>query len=300
MKIFITGGTGFIGKQVVNALKKKNHSLLLLSRGRGQKNTAKLKFLNGNLKNIKRWQDKFIKFAPDVVIHLAWEGLPDHHADISKKNLEGSLDLVQLAAKTECRLFIATGSGWEYGIQSGILAEDTVPIPFDAHTAAKHALNGLGWEIAKESGMSFVWMRLFFVYGPGQRPQALIPSLLTSIKAGKKPEIRNPNAQNDFVYVGDVAEAITLTVKKCFPKKNDSPQHYIYNVGSAKLTRVDYIVKYISKKLKFKGNYQKVAKQPQDRITYSYADITKIKKEIGWFPKTSIKRGIDLTITAFK
>jgi nucleoside-diphosphate-sugar epimerase len=194
---------------------------------------------------------------------------------------------------------MAIGSGWEYGVQQGKLSENTTSVPFDAYTAAKHSLNWLGWEIAKENGMDFVWMRLFFVYGPGQRLLALIPSLLASIKAGKKPEIRNPNAKNDFVYVEDVAEAIALAVKKCFPRKGADPKHCVYNVGSGKLTGVIDIVKYICLKYNLKINYKKTAKQPQDKITTSYADITKIRKEIGWRPKTSIQEGITLTIKDF-
>lgn len=295
MRIFITGGTGFVGRHVIKALKKRNHHLLLLSRNKKNENTVKIKFLYGNLNNMN-WKKEFLKFSPAVVIHLAWEGLPNHHSDISKKNLEWSLNLVQLAGKAKCKLFVATGSGWEYGVQHGKLSEDSTSNPFDAYTAAKHSVNLFGWEIAKESNMSFVWLRPFFIYGPGQRSLALIPSLLSSINKGEKPEIRNPNAKNDFVYVEDVAEAIALAVDKCFPQKETVPKHYVYNVGSGKLTGVIDIIKYICLKFNSKTNYKKMAKQPQDKITTSFASITKIRKEIGWKPKTDIKRGINLMI----
>lgn len=299
MKIFITGGTGFVGKHTVKALKKQGHRLMLLSRNNKNHNTAGVKFIKGNLNKVRDWKQEVLRFSPNIVIHLAWEGLPDHHVNISKNNLEWSLNLVQLASEAKCRLFVATGSGWEYGIQHGKLSENTSPNPFDAYTAAKHSVNTFGWEIAKENNMSFVWLRPFFIYGPGQRSLALIPSLLSSIKRGKKPEIRNPNAKNDFVYVGDVAEAIALVIKKCFPQNGADPKHYVYNVGSGKLTGVADIVKYICLKYNLKINYKKTAKQPQDKITTSCANITKIRKEIGWKPKTSIQKGITLTIKDF-
>lgn len=299
MNIFITGGTGFIGRQLVLKLEKTQHSLLLLTRNRHLESNRKVRYLIGNLHNIRKWQSEFMTFKPDIVIHLAWEGLPDHHADISKTNLDFGLDLVQLSAKLGCKLFISTGSGWEYGIQSGKLSENNVSVPFDAFTAAKHALNGLGWEIAKENGMSFVWLRPFFVYGPGQRPLALIPSLLNSIAAGKTPEIRNPDAANDFIYVTDVAKAILLTIRKCLPTKSSPPTYYVYNVGSGKLTKVSYIINHIYKKFRLKNNYKQVAKQFQDNITHSYADISQIEKGLGWKPETNIIKGIDKTIDYF-
>lgn len=288
MKVFVTGGTGFIGRAVVKKLAEDKHSLLLLSRTTQAKD-HNIEIIQGSLSNISKWQDQLKTFNPDVTIHLAWEGLPDHNATISRLNLEYSLDLIELLAKIGCKRLIITGSCWEYGPQAGKLSEDTPQIPFDAFTAAKLSLLWLGQEIAKEKGMEFIWTRPFYVYGPGQHPKSLIPYLINCAREGKKPEIRNPNAQNDFIFVDDVAGALSQIL-------TSSLKNNIYNIGSGKLTSVSYIINCISDYFRIKNDYKKATKLYRDELKYFYADLSRIKEDIDWKPKTSIETGIKKTI----
>lgn len=293
MRVFVTGGTGFIGKEVVNKLKKEGYNLLLLSRTLKGSNKEGIKVIKGNLRNILSWQNQLKIFNPDAAIHIAWEGLPDHSAHISKLNLEYSLNLTELLANIGCKRLIITGSGWEYGPQSGKMSEDTPCKLFDAFTAAKRALHMLGQEIANEKNMEFIWTRLFYVYGPAQQPKALIPHLINSAKSGKWPEIRNPKAKNDFIYVEDVAEALIKILNK--GKNNNT-----YNIGSGKLTSVADIVKYVFDRFGIKNVYHENRQEAKDlAFNYSFADTSKIKREIGWYPKTSTKEGIEKTISYY-
>ena len=155
MRIFITGGTGFIGKPVVKKLQEEGHYLLLLSR-KDQKPSTRTKTVAGNLANISKWQKDLKKFKPDTALHIAWEGLPNHNAHLSQLNLEYGLNLTKALAEAGCKRMIVTGSCFEYGVQKGKISEHTPPKPFDAFTAAKHALRWLGLEIAKEKNMDFI------------------------------------------------------------------------------------------------------------------------------------------------
>lgn len=289
MRVFITGGTGFIGSSLVGAVLRKGHNVLLLSRNfKGQKD-SNLKIVKGSLANISSWQKKLANFKPDAAIHAAWEGLPDHNAHLSKLNLEYGLNLTKLLSKIGCKRLIITGSGWEYGIQKSKLSENTPPKPFDAFTAAKHALHWLGREIAKENNMELIWTRLFYLYGPGQHHNSLIPYLIRCIKTGKVPEIRNPEAKNDFLYVEDLADAlIKLLEKKVI---GDT-----YNIGSGKLTSITTIANTVFKYFRVKGRFKKGKKIYKDKLSYFYADISRIKKDTGWEPKTNVKEGILKTI----
>lgn len=286
MRIFVTGGTGFIGKHLVRKLQERGHSLLLLS----QKPLEDIDFIEGDLADIDKWKAEVEKFKPDACIYLAWEGLPDYSAVISIRNLEYGIKLFRFLAEIGCKTILSTGTCWEYGQQSGKLSEDMALKPLNAFTAAKNSLHWLGKEIAKENNMQFIWTRLFYVYGPGQRETSLIPYLINCAKTGKTPEIKNPSNKNDFIYITDVVRAIVLLLKHC--KKGG-----IYNIGSGKLTAVKDIVEIIAKKFDIYEEWKNIIPLKINTLaTNFYADISKIKGEIDWELKVGIEQGIQKTI----
>jgi len=169
------------------------------------------------------------------------------------------------------------------------LSEDLCTKSFNALTAAKNSLHSLGDEIAKKYNINFIWTRLSNSYGPGRHNTSLIPYLIESALNNKKVEIRDPNAQNDFIYVEDVAEAIYQLLLKY--KKSG-----VFNIGSGELISVKDIIKNIFKALSVRRKYIVTSQKQIDSFSYAYADIARIKKATGWSPQTSIDEGIKKTI----
>ena len=292
MRVFVTGGTGFIGTRVVKELQGEGNTLLLLTR-RPKTNPPLLDLpktvdiIQGDLSEIDRWKDKVEQFNPQVAVHMAWESLPDYDAKTSKRNLNYGLNLITLLAESGCKSVICTGSCWEYGQQSGKLSEDMILKSTNAFTAAKNSLRWLGEQIAQENNMHFIWTRLFYVYGPGQRETSLIPYIINCAQEGRKPEIKNPSARNDFIYVEDVARAISAIVNK--PEQDGA-----YNIGSGSSTSVQQIVEIVCSEfnLQYSG-----ADAPGNMSAIDFwADISKIKRDTGWEPQIGIKEGIQKTI----
>jgi nucleoside-diphosphate-sugar epimerase len=295
MRVFVTGGTGFIGRCVVNELRGRDHEVLLLSRRR-QSAREKIRgvfVLPGDLAGIAGWADEVKKFQPQAAVHLAWEGLPDYSVSPSIKNLDYGLDLVTLLAEAGCGSIIGTGSCWEYGRQTGELNEEMVPQPNNAFTAAKDALRQLGGEIAREHGTNFIWTRLFYVYGPGQREASLIPHIIGSVKEGKNPALKAPAARNDFVYVEDVARAITAIIERQLASG-------VYNIGSGLATGVRRIVEIACRKLAFPCENGGPDAPPDSHAVDFWADIARIKRDTGWEPETGIEDGIAKTIEYYQ
>lgn len=292
MKIFITGGSGFIGQFVVRKLDNGKNQLLILNRNTDNlmqyKNAS---FINSDLASINNWKRILKDFKPNVAIHLAWEGIPDYGPKQSIKNLNYGLNLVEFLANIGCQTFLGAGSLWEYGNQSGKLNEDAPIKSFNSFTTAKNSLHFLGRDLAKEYNMLFIWTRLFYVYGPGQKNSSLISYLINCAKKNIQPEIRNPKAQNDFVYVEDVADAIIHLLLKC--KKSD-----VFNIGSGKLISVEEVIIKIYNSFGLKMKLKIAKKKQMDSLTSYYADISKIKKETGWKPQTNIDEGIKKTIVS--
>lgn len=288
MRIFVTGGTGFIGRQVVRELAEEGHRLLLLSRQHGEAlSSLDADVVHGDLSN-GAWKDVVAGFAPQVSIHLAWEDLPNYDARTSLRNLNYGLNLITTLADIGCNTIICTGSCWEYGRQSGKLDEDMPPQPYNAFTAAKTALHLLGRQIAEEHGMNFIWLRLFYVYGPGQRETSLIPLIINQVQKSRNLVVKTPLNRNDFVYVGDVASAIATIV-------NGPPRDGVYNIGSGHSTSVQEIVKLVCDRLNFPSQLAGDTIQAEPPVDF-WADIYRMKKRFGWEPKVDIAQGIQKTI----
>ena len=299
MRIFLTGGTGFIGRYVLKYLEKEGYNILLLTRASKENfssiiKSKKVNIILGDLSDIDKWKNELKQFKPDTTIHLAWEGIPDYGVKTSIKNLKYGLNLFEELAELGCKKIICTGSCWEYGQNQGKLSEDFPVRASNAFTAAKNALYWLGREIAKESNVIFIWTRLFYVYGPGQRENSLIPYIIKCVKEGKKLKIKTPSARNDFIYVEDVAKAIVAILEKC-------KQSTVYNIGSGYSTSIQEIINIIYSELNLQHKPKdKLIKSNNIPFDYFWADISKIKKEIGWEPKVNIVEGVKSTAPYYK
>lgn len=280
MKIFITGGSGFIGKPLVKKLCPNNQVLLLSSSLKGNPFNDNVKIINGKLENIEEWKTKVSEFNPDVTIHLAWEGIPDHGCQKSLKNAINSVRLFEFLKEINCKKVICSGSCFEYGVKQGKLDEKNPIKPTDPFTAAKTFIQRSGMDIFNDSDSKFIWARFFYVYGPNQRSGSLIPTIYDSIQKKEIPDIRKPDAKNDFVFIEDVAEAIGYLISSDI----DSG---IYNIGTGESVSIRRIMEIVSENLNRKLSIESKGGENVD----FHADISKIRK-LGWSPKTGIEEGI--------
>ena len=291
MKIFVTGGTGFIGTSVVTHLLNKKHDIYVLTRSsRNKSNQSEITYIEGDLKNSKNLSEIFDHIKPEVLIHLAWERLPDYSLYTSIQNLNYGIEIFTIAARSGCSTILSTGSCWEYLNKYGKLTEENTLSAENSFSAAKNSLRLMGKAVRSEFGFNFYWLRLFYVYGPNQRRSSLIPTIIDSFQKGHPPQINHPENKNDFIFVDDVARAITAIIEK-------NPQKTTYNIGSGHLTSIQDIMnetyQYVCKKKDLQ--ITKMFEQSKSSMTEGfYADISRINSDTGWEPKFSIIEGIRL------
>ena len=294
MKVFVTGGSGFIGRCVVRCLAERGHDLLVLthSSSLSQLCNNDVRSVQGSMQNITKLKETIKKFAPDIFIHLAWEGLPDYSLAKCRKNLDYGLDLYSLAAEVGCASVITAGSCWEYESREGRLTEDAALGSGSIFPAAKTALRYLGEAIARQNGFRFYWLRLFFVYGPGQRNTSLVPYIIESLMKGELPTLRALFNSHDFVFIDDVARAI-VEITEC------QPENTVYNVGSGRPIAVKDVVRMVHEAMQINFNEDIFTKTSEPISEEFWADVSRIQKNIGWQPNYDIKTGLMETVNFF-
>jgi len=267
MRIVVSGATGFLGSHTVEALLSEGHSVLGIAK---HAHDASYPLIAADLGEHGAWQESVKAFKPEVAIHLAWEGIPDYGAEMSERNKDASISFFSFLESIGIERIIGMGTGWEH-------------VKTNAFTAAKGALRECGESLEKKGSLTFVWARIYFAYGPRQRSEALIPSMVRSIKSGIPVQLKTPGAQNDFLYAEDVARALTLL------SQSETPGG-AYDVGSGVLTPVAEVARLVHEQLGVPFEAQSGA--------YEAAHVaqTEAMTRLGWTPQVPLPEGVQKTV----
>lgn len=284
--ILVTGASGFIGKEVMKQLAKKGEEAAALVRDVGKYETAGDEIIiEATLDNLER-STKTLKSLPiDTCIHIAWEGLPNYSYDVSKKNLQYGLAVLDLCKECRINNIVITGSCWEYKDPVGKISTEWSIDVSNPFKAAKNSLHAMAHAFCSEYDIHLNWLRLFYVYGPGQRSGALIPTMIDSLRKREQPRLNCIYNENDFVYVGDVADAVV----KC-AANHSYPE--TLNVGSGKAVKVLDVAKLVSAEfgMAFHVDY---SDEQNGHISDSfYADRDEMLRQYGWCSETDMVVGI--------
>lgn len=217
MKILVTGATGFIGNHVIEYLLSKKYSVIATSRNQDKASQkkwfSKVNYISFDIENFPKNLNLFQYFGePDVLIHLAWDGLPNFldtvHID---KNLFSHYEFIKNFVENGGKNILITGTCLEYGMQSGELSEDLIPQPDCAYAVAKDSLRRFVTELQKKhKSFTFQWVRLFYMYGEGQYDKAILPQLENAVKKGEKSFNMSGGEQlRDYLPIEKVAENIS-------------------------------------------------------------------------------------------
>ena len=293
LRVLITGASGFIGAPLVTRLAEVGCEVLAISRSfPTYMFDGSVEWLVADLSSSVTYKDKIELFSPEVVIHLAWEDIPDFSFEKSIRNLNQSLDLLSFVTRIEsCKKILLSGSCWEFDKIKGECLDTDVGAPKDHFTWAKHSIRSWLEMVSKQQGITFGWFRIFYVYGPKQREASLIPMILTHLKNGNLPQLKTPNNANDFIYIDDVIRAFELATI-------GTMHSGLYNLGSGESTSVLEVCRLAEQVVrgsdKLSRQLGRASKSKVAGIDF-WAGISFTKERLGWKPETSLAHGIEQT-----
>lgn len=214
-KILITGATGFVGRQVMNALSDWKVKLIPVVRAGKERNIIsssnieRITSSNDIFLESERWWEKQCEDI-DTIIHCAWYAKPGEYLN-SEKNLDcliGSLKMAKGAVNAGVKHIVGVGTCFEYDLTYSVLSVDTPLKPLTNYAASKTALyfELSNWLAIKK--VKFSWCRLFYLYGDGEDEHRLVPYIKKQIESGQPALLTTGNQIRDYMDVREASEKI--------------------------------------------------------------------------------------------
>ena len=251
MVIFLTGGTGFIGRRFLKLALEQGHFIYSVSRKK-QKIQNNVKCLKGEIDD--DWK-RFLKKS-DVLVHLAAKGVRSYgnidSYEVIDFNVRKSFRLILQATKNNCRNFVIASTSSEY-FNNGMCNDKKLGIRSkrgfsNLYSLSKIIFTDIIKKMSNRTSSNFKIMRIFPTYGIGENKDRLFPKIKRLAKKGKNMIIENPYEYRDFTNVDYVAKVLLDACK--FNKKK---KFEIFHVSSNKTTSVKEFSRQIWKKYKATG-----------------------------------------------
>jgi nucleoside-diphosphate-sugar epimerase len=272
--IAVTGASGFLAGFLLDSLREKGADIIEIDQRTGADilDFEKLKSLP----------------AFHTLVHLAARTfVPDSYKDslgYFSTNVTGTLNCLELCKLRKADFIFA--STYVYGKPERLPVDENHPVSmWQPYAASKIIGESLCQAYSRNFGINCCILRIFNMYGPGQDVRFLIPTIIEGLK-GHKLSLKTSTPRRDFVYVLDVVSAI----EKCLDAGIKGTA--VYNVGTGQSHNVAEVVGIIKELMKSDAtvSYEEVRREAE--VDDVFADISKIKKELGWNPAFDLQAGL--------
>ncbi|MEE8574898.1 MAG: NAD-dependent epimerase/dehydratase family protein, partial [Thermodesulfobacteriota bacterium] len=232
MKIIVTGGAGFIGSHLVDALIKRGDSVAVIDDFNDfydpalkreniapHRKNPEFKLFELDIRDASAIKECFAEYRPDVVCHLAARaGVRPSLADpvlYEEVNSLGTLNILEASKGLDLKNFVFAGSSSVYGINSKVPFSEDDPVlkPISPYAATKRASELMCYTYSHLYDMPVTSLRFFTVYGERGRPEMAIARFTELINAGVQIEVfGDGSAVRDFTYVGDITKGVVNSI----------------------------------------------------------------------------------------
>ncbi len=275
MKVLVTGFSGFIGTYLLEKLNQTNYELELMD------------IVNGV--DICDWEQVKHVENVDVVVHLANLSFVPASYDDPKRfyttNYLSTLNMLELCRINKAKMIFF--SSYVYGHPQYQPIDENHPVQaFNPYAQTKVICESLCEGYNRDFKVPVTIFRPFNIYGTGQNPDFLIPSIIQQARNGKI-VIKDDRPKRDYIHVVDIVRAVIKAIEKV-----DDDKLNVYNLGTGISYSVKEIVDIVRSIFSSEIEYLCTNEFRPNDVMDTIADISKIKAELNWQPAISIQDGL--------
>ncbi len=295
-RLLLTGAGGYIGRRMLDDLVERDYEVHALSRSAARAAADNVVWHAVDLLDVAATNTLVAELGATHLMHLAWVTEPGVYWQSPQNRdwLSASLNLLESFVENGGKRAALTGTCAEYDWSDGHCVEDKTPLRARSlYAETKLAFRDAAFELAKSTDLSVAWARVFFSFGPHERPERLVPSVIRALLGGERAKCSDGSLLRDFMYVTDVASAMVAVL--------DSDFIGDINIASGNPVTLAEIVNCIAVRLNAAdridfGHYPRRPDDPP-KIT---ADISRLSNAVGWTPEYDLDSAIDETIAWWK
>jgi nucleoside-diphosphate-sugar epimerase len=305
-RILVTGGCGFIGSHLVEALVNDGHQVVVVD----NLSTGKLENIEGVSKQVEFHQvdirdlSALMRLTQDIdyVYHEAAIGSVPRSLDdpvtTDSVNVGGTLNVLVAAKESRVRRVVFASSSSVYGDTPALPKLETMlPMPMSPYAASKLAGEMYMQAFYNSYGLETISLRYFNVFGPRQDPRseyaAVIPRFILALINGERPTVFGDGMQSrDFTYVQDIVQANLLAMKA------PCTHSEAVNIACEQAITLNQLLEMLQEALARRVEPVYAESRPGD-VRHSWADCSEARRVIGYSPVVSITEGLRLTCEWF-
>lgn len=311
MKILLTGGAGFIGSHLAEALLKRGDQIDCLDNFNDyylpaiKRENIKpgltystYRLIEGDILDFELLNRLFENTHYDAIVHLAARaGVRPSLKEpflYQEVNIRGTMNLLEMARIHRVQKFIFASTSSVYGKNKKVpfSESDAVDQPVSPYAATKRAAEIIAYTYHHLYQLAVTCLRFFTVYGPRQRPDMAIHKFAELIWSGKPIQMFGDGlSERDYTYVDDIIHGIIQAIDR-------TTDYRIYNLGESRTTSLKRLIELIEENLQKKAIIQPMPFQPGD-VPITYADVSRAKAELAYQPGIPVEVGIKRFIEWF-
>jgi len=305
LKVIITGGAGFIGSSVYDALKEKYETYIidnfspfypskqklgnLKISGSILKRERQQNIFNCDIRDYHQTKKIFSEVKPDAVIHCAaMAGVQpsfEHPKEYFSVNVDGTFNIFSVASEAKAGKVLFLSSSSVYGDNKRApFKESYLPSPISPYGMTKVLGEDAADFFSKNMGIDIVTLRLFTLYGPRQRPDLLIHKLFLNHIEGRESVIY-PKTSRDYTYIDDGVQGIV----KGFSYLLEHRGCDVFNIGSSAPIETERVAREM--KAALGGFSYRTEEKKRGDVKRTFADISRAEKILSYKPKMDFKEG---------